>query len=199
MKGYATLLLIGAVLFGISHCAREREIAHAPGVLVGEPPTQSDINDNESIIHGEYELTPRADFELRARVLGREDYRFDAGASLSPIDLALGWGRMSDTAILDQMEFSQSVRFFSYRWRNEPPIPTAEIVQSASNMHLIPADKSVERQLSRVRVGSVISLSGRLVDAKRADGWRWSTSLSRTDSGAGACELFLVTAIENVL
>lgn len=199
MKGYATILLIGVALFGISRCASQREIAHAPGVLVSELPLQSEIGNIQSIVHGDYELTPRADFELRARVLGREDYRFDAGAPLSPTDLALGWGRMSDTAVIEKMEFSQAVRFFSYRWNHEPPIPTAEIVRSASNMHLIPADKVVARQLSRVRVGSVIHLSGRLVDAKRADGWRWNTSLSREDSGAGACELFLVNAIGDVL
>ena len=47
-----------------------------------------------------------------------------------------------------------------------------------------------------VRVGEIVELRGRLVEASRADGWHWRSSLSRDDSGAGACELMLVEAIE---
>ena len=43
-----------------------------------------------------------------------------------------------------------------------------------------------------VRAGQVVTLRGQLVDATRPDGFTWSTSLRRDDSGAGACELFLV-------
>ena len=35
-------------------------------------------------------ITPLQPFRLEARVLGREDYRFDRGARISPTDLALG-------------------------------------------------------------------------------------------------------------
>jgi hypothetical protein len=37
-----------------------------------------------------------------------------------------------------------------------------------------------------------VSLRGQLVDAVRADGFTWRTSLRRDDTGAGACELLLV-------
>ena len=39
-------------------------------------------------------------------------------------------------------------------------------------------------------------LGGELVDAVRPDGFTWRTSLSREDTGAGACELFLVESAE---
>jgi len=35
-------------------------------------------------------------------------------------------------------------------------------------------------------------LTGTLVDATRDDGALWRTSLTRTDAGAGACEVLLV-------
>ena len=45
---------------------------------------------------GKWRLTPRADYDITARILSRADYRFDALADLIPEDLALGWGPMSD-------------------------------------------------------------------------------------------------------
>ena len=66
------------------------------------------------------------------------------------------------------------------------------IVEVAPNVHLIPADAAVEAALKRLRVGQVIELKGVLVEARREDGWYWRSSLSRSDSGNGACELLLV-------
>ena len=63
-------------------------------------------------------------------------------------------------------------------------------------MHLIPADAAVARAIARVRVGAIVTLRGHLVEARRTDGWRWRSSLTREDSGAGACELVLVDALE---
>jgi hypothetical protein len=42
----------------------------------------------------------------------------------------------------------------------------------------------------------VVSLSGLLVDGVREDGATIRTSLTRGDSGAGACEVMLVEQIE---
>ena len=47
-----------------------------------------------------YQIRPLAQFAVRARVLGREDYRMDKEADLSPIDLALGWKQMADPAVM---------------------------------------------------------------------------------------------------
>lgn len=165
-------------------------------MLVDAVPRQTEAADRAPVRHGDYELEPLADFELEARVLAREDYSLDAGAALAPTDLALGWGRMSDSAVIDRLDIAQSARFYSYRWSDRPPIPPAEIVRSSANMHLIPADDAVARSLARIRVGDVVSLRGQLVEARRADGWRWRSSLTREDSGAGACELVLVRGIE---
>lgn len=183
------------VLFGAAHWYAKRPIRHAAGSLIQDEPQQRAPASDTPIDHGDYVLTPRADFTVEARVLSRTDYRFDAGAALAPLDFALGWGRMSDTAVIDALEINQSARFYHYRWRDQPPIPAQEIVRSSANMHLIPADEAVERALDRVRVGSVVRLQGRLVDARRADGWHWNTSLTREDSGGGACELLLVEAV----
>ena len=162
----------------------------APGFTpgTGGPPT-STIRFRRSIT-----LATRAHFEATARVLSREDYRFDAGAALAPTDLALGWGRMSDSGVLDRIEITQSGRF--YYWRvKDFPIPRREIEESSANMHIIPADAGVRAMLDRVRPGELVHLEGFLVDARRADGWRWNTSLTREDTGNGACELVFVESL----
>jgi hypothetical protein len=62
-------------------------------------------------------------------------------------------------------------------------------------MHMIPATRSIARQLKNLRVGDVIKLAGLLVDADHESGWFWRTSMSRTDTGAGACEIVFVEAL----
>jgi hypothetical protein len=49
--------------------------------------------------------------------------------------------------------------------------------------------------LKRIRVGDVVSLEGMLVEADKANGWRWRSSLARDDTGNGACELVYVQSL----
>jgi len=60
---------------------------------------------------------------------------------------------------------------------------------------MIPAGSAVERSLMNVREGDVIVLKGYLVDVDHDSGWRWRTSMSRTDTGTGACEIVYVESI----
>jgi hypothetical protein len=53
----------------------------------------------------------------------------------------------------------------------------------------------IARQLSRLRPGQVVTLSGELVDAVRDDGAWIKTSLVRNDTGPGACEVLLVDEV----
>jgi hypothetical protein len=69
-------------------------------------------------------------------------------------------------------------------------------LHSAANMHLIPATGTLEDELKRVRPGNVVRLQGQLVSALGPNNFTWRSSLTRADSGDGACELFYVEAIE---
>jgi hypothetical protein len=42
----------------------------------------------------------------------------------------------------------------------------------------------------------VVQLQGWLIRTDDPSGWHWRSSLSREDTGAGACELVLVCAID---
>lgn len=148
--------------------------------------------------HNQFTVTPLAGFSIEARVLGREDYRFDTESAFSPTDLALGWRGMADPKNYRKLGISQSGRWYRYQWGAEgPPLPPAEIVHTSANMHLVPADGNVARALARVRPDQTVRIQGWLVEARRDDGWIWRSSLTREDSGAGACELIYVCALSS--
>jgi hypothetical protein len=68
-------------------------------------------------------------------------------------------------------------------------------VHSSANMHIIPADGRVADALDAVREGDRVRIDGWLVNVEAGDGWRWRSSLSREDSGGGACEVVYACAI----
>ena len=168
-----------------------------PGARPGMEPNQTVVPSNMGSFRlGEYVISPLAGFSLEARVLSRRDYSFGPEADLSPTDLALGWQRMADPSHYGRLDISQSGRWYHYRWGPEgPPLPLPEIIRSSANMHLVPADARVALALSQVRPDQTVRLQGWLIEVQREDGWRWRSSLSREDSGAGACELIYVCAL----
>ena len=139
-----------------------------------------------------FQILPLARHFRHSGHILRFDYYLGQEAELAPVDLALGWKRMADPAVVHQLDITQGRRWYFYRWRDAPPIPVQEIVESSANMHLIPANAAVEKTLRKAREGASIRLTGQLVQATAATGWRWTSSLSRTDSGANSCELVFV-------
>ncbi|MDC0357190.1 hypothetical protein OAO01_00110 [Oligoflexia bacterium] len=168
---------------------------HPAGIMVAEAPLQEEVSSLRKWKKDEYLFTPLATFHARARVVQSARYRFDAGAALSPVDLVLAWGPLSDTAVLEQISFRQSGRFYSWRTK-APPLPLREISAHTANMHLIPANKAVRDRLLRVQKDDIVTIEGYLVRIDRADGWHWVSSLSRNDTGGGACELIWVESLK---
>lgn len=141
-----------------------------------------------------HHIVPLEKFDFEARVLGAEHYTIDREAQLAPVDLALGWGPMARKDVVDKVRISQSNRF--YFWHvDEFPIPRRDIEVNSANMHMVPASREVERKLKSVRPGQTVTFSGYLIEARAPDGWRWRSSLTREDTGAGACELVWVERI----
>jgi hypothetical protein len=191
MKTISALFAIGLAIFGYTYL--QRPISYPAGVLVESAPAQIAIAEGQAPIeHGEYRLKPLARFSLDGRILHRKVYRYDRGAKLVPIDLAVGWGPMSDQAVLDQMKITQSMRFYWYEYQLPPPIPKDRIISHSTNLHIIPATSAVLSFCKSLRQGELVHLEGELVEATGPEIGAWRSSLSRTDTGNGACELMLV-------
>lgn len=175
-----------------------RAIRHAPGVLIAAPPVQENETPRALGEFGEFRLTTFARYTLRGRVLGRKRYHGGPDAQLVPVDIAVGWARMSDQAVLDRFELTMGNRFFFYEWKGQPPVPEDEIMRSASNNHVIAATDAVASAVGSLRVGQLVEMRGWLVDAEGPNGFRWRSSRQRNDTGKGACELFFVESVKPI-
>ena len=190
---YITLALVAVLAW---RDWRMREIAHPPGVLVPEVPRQSLAEVGGVVEYKGYRLTRRASYVIRARVLSREDYYLGMESDLSPMDLAFGWGPMSDQAILDRIEVSQGGRWYFTRYELPAPLPDSSIIRNSGNVHMIPAGVGVEAALKRVRKGDIVTARGYLVDVDSDDGFFWRTSLTREDTGGGSCEVMYLESLQ---
>lgn len=189
---YVGILLIGVALYGAFDYFTTRPLDWPAGVLAAADPKQTDFEGGEPVVHNGFELLPRARFSAEVRVLSREPYRHDDLADVSPLDFAVGWGPMSDSAVIDQLDISQSSRFYYWRFDDQPPIPESDIVSHSANWHLVPANDVVLKEMKDVRTGEIVELEGLLIDIRNPAGQVMRTSLTREDAGAGACEVILV-------
>ena len=186
-------LVFGAVaLLAVWQFVSSRPVHRDPGEVAAADPLQSPLETPQPLTRGDFQVIPRAQFSAEVRMLSRERYRMGALAGVSPLDIAVGWGPMSDSAVLADLDISQSGRFYFWRYEDEPPIATSAIEQHSANWHLVPANDVIWRKLNRLRVGDVVRLEGMLVNLQNPDGGTMATSLRRDDTGAGACEIIYV-------
>jgi len=187
-------MMIAGLIVGIFIFYPEKSVSYGPGPVAPDWPIQTNINPGEKFPFKEYELTKLASFNITARILSTEDYRYDRESDLAPIDLALGWRQMSDESILDHISISQGARWMN--WKTDfLPITMRDVIRQSANMHIIPASDELESILEDLYKGQVVELNGYLVRVRASDGWTWTSSMSREDSGSHACEVFYVERI----
>ena len=193
----AAAVLVACAWLAVDHFVLARSISHGPGVVAAKEPVQQLLGHDAPVFAKDgFRVAALASFELEARVLRSRSYCCSGPDRLAPVDVAFGWGKMSDEAVLARIDVSQSGRFYFWRYEGAPPIPHREIELSSANMHLIPATKRVEKKLKNLRPGNVVTLKGYLVDVQGEGGFRWRSSLTREDTGNGACELIWVEEAE---
>ncbi|MEJ2104816.1 MAG: hypothetical protein P8X47_09600 [Ignavibacteriaceae bacterium] len=145
----------------------EKVITYPPGITVPEQPKQNNLINPKSWNVGEFTIQALAEYNIKARVLSRNNFSLGEESNLSPFDLALGWGPMSDQSVIDKIDISQSNRWY-------------------------PKNEQIEEKFDNVYTGSLIEMKGYLVKVTKEDGWHWISSLKRDDTGGGSCELFWV-------
>ncbi len=201
------LIIIAAIIFYwqsedpvlIDSKVREAfPIEYNSQLSVAKSPIQNNINISKKYFQfDQYQITPLADFQLVAKVLSAKNYRSGREAELSPKDLALGWGPMAEQKNLDALTITQSGRW--YRWYTDNfPIPRREIETNSANMHFIPANEVIKTKLKSIKEGDTVKLMGYLVHIDGNDGWRWTSSMTREDTGDGSCELILLEDITKI-
>lgn len=196
-------ILLFLSLMGISYFAYDKisnlEYEQPDGILISDQPQQILLLEEQKqrFVVKDWQLEKVAGWAMRARVLGKKTYFLDDISSIAPVDVAFGWGPMSDNRLLKKLDIGQGGRFFYVSWddQNNPPAPKDQIMHFSANMHLIPANKDVEKKLKNLRRGELAEINGFLVNLINSDGASWLTSTKRTDTGAGSCEIIYVTNV----
>lgn len=143
-----------------------------------------------------YNIVPVADYKIAAMVVSKKSYRFGWNAKVSPIDLALVWGRMAEPEYDKYIKYSQSDRWYLYQYEPGSPFSNAYVRTHSSNNHIIPANENILKAIKKIKKREKVILEGYLVNvtgSRKGEHFWWNSSKTRTDTGDGSCEVFYVT------
>jgi len=203
MKRFVSGLLFGFSLLAAVSCAPKAEgITDAEPIDIREDPLQRPLPPGDPIClnAGGYTITirPQAEYRLRGIVLGRKNYGSDWNSAVSPCDLAVAWGKMTVTGLYLKVDWSQSGRWYYWRYDDEFPFDNAFIARYSANTHAIPANQNVRAALLGIEAGDTVCADGFLVyvyASKGTDNYWWNSSLSREDAGDGSCEVMYINEL----
>jgi hypothetical protein len=197
-RGLLLLAMAGVSLAGCGLSLPASSMPAESGIDWHGEPLQSDtrrVAFTWPTRHGEVTVRPRAAFDISAVVAAAEPYSFDDSAFLSPVDLVMTWGRLPEEPYRGRVSYQQLTRY--YFWRTgDGSLDLGYISTHSANMHMIPATPNLARALAHVGSGDRVRVQGLLVDVEGEHGFRWRTSLSRDDTGPGACELVWVEQLQ---
>lgn len=193
MKKFLFLILVVAAGWYFLH----QPLANWHGMPAADDPLQQFTMVPRSFELDGYTIEPLARYHITAVVLSRDRYRNDRSAALSPVDLALGWGPMSVASVINQLTITQSGRWYEYTWSGDPPLDPNLIATHSANTHCLPANAEIRRQLLDVDRHDLVTMDGVLVEVRTDDGFKWRSSLTRTDTGGGSCEVFWITSLSS--
>jgi hypothetical protein len=185
-----------ALLLCAAACGPRPSAEDASPIDVSQPPEQTPIAGTDPIrleVAGyDFTVTPLARYVLRGLVVSRENFSSGWNGTLSPCDVAVVWGDLAAGDGWRKLTWSQSGRWYYWRWHGVQPFSNTAVVQNSSNTHVVPASSGLGRAARSLEPGDIAELAGELV---RIDGRRgqetvwWRSSLSRGDTGEGSCEL----------
>ena len=188
------LLIIGAFLFYLDNKPK----GIAPTVI--PDPIQKDLEeplyveitsrDNEKI-----SVKLLAEYEISAKVLGVKKYYTDGAAKVSHRDFALGWGELGQPLYKKHVKYSQSGRWYRFVVDDIREVSVDYVSLHSANTHIVPANKHIWNLAKKVNKGDYVTLKGYLCSVEFPNGPPWTSSLTREDTGNGACEIMYVTDI----
>ena len=116
-----------------------------------------------------------ASYKIAALVVGKESYSYGWNAKISPIDLALAWGKLADPESQKYVSYSQSNRWVSFKMKEGSPFDVAYVISHASNHHIIPATRNIWYAVKTIKEKKKVVLEGFLVNVCRD--LRWENGL----------------------
>jgi len=194
------VVLIGIVTYGVVNAPVYRTQSVAPDYLLNPVQTKLEhpLNLTLPIGNETYGMAALAEYDISGYLVSKRRYRKGFMHDLSPWDYALAWGQVPSQ--MEYLKFDQIVRFCLFSYQPGAPVDPSYIYEHMANMHLIPATENIRKALRKGRKGSSINLKGYLVNVYRnsnmTGGSVWQSSMSRSDTGNGACEVMYVNSLQ---
>ena len=99
------VILLGLLVLGVWFYETMRPVPQPPGILAPDPPRITELTQKaRTFVRNDYVYTALAELDARARVLSVERYGRDRESQASLFDVVLGWGRMSDSKTLKNVD-----------------------------------------------------------------------------------------------
>lgn len=194
--------ILASILFLVSCSSPKSNKIFSETINTLIEPKQIKIN-NKQIKSDFYDgygwtITAISKYEISAIIRGKENYYFGWKSHFSPIDLCLSWGKLNTSEIEKYITYSQSNRWYYFKYKNQCTVNKNYISQHSSNNHIIPNNKNILKAIKSTEINNKIKLNGYLVKIygmKEKNRYWWNSSLTRNDTGNGSCEVFYVTEV----
>ena len=199
----ANLLLLAAALWRSDALPAASELA---AVLLDEP-VQVQVKQAAftTVSHGvTYTVQPLYEYELVGLVVSKHDANTwwdylhrEWNDSLNIVDLCVVWGNNVRSGAYADINFSSGQ--FTCNFSTSSNEAFAAFDQTAiSNNHLLTDQPGIAKRMLAVRVGDQIHFRGHLAEYSHHHGreFKRGTSITRTDTGNGACETVFIDSFE---
>ena len=165
--------------------------------LTTKPPFTTTYNEET------FKIMPKYEYELYGLVVSYRLHDSTGGMMIHALnkdhlnvaDYCVVWGQSADPEILREFDFSNGQFSCQFGTNNQAAWEAFEPHQ-LSNNHLLAIDEWVRDTIDEIRIGDQIHLKGWLAHYQNPMGFERGTSITRHDTGDGACETILVDQIE---
>ena len=203
---FCSLILALYFYFGLFHISKN---FHELTSLTNLPEPLQTICENQTVTVSGLDYTAeiqyKASYSIYGRVVAKKYYLpTSAKNKLSEYDLGLTWGMLSDPSHDNDISYKhEQERRLTVRASQSLVAKlggSTGLTRSLSNNHLLHSNEDILKALRNVQLNDYIHIEGYLVYVNiyynnSSSYYVWNSSLSRTDSGDGGCEIIYVTNI----
>ncbi|MFH1656398.1 MAG: hypothetical protein ABH956_01325 [Candidatus Nealsonbacteria bacterium] len=196
------ILLVSIIVFGVGYFKRDT-LPQKEQILdsLYQKPLQEEIKEPWFEVSKDgvsYKIYPKYDYQFYGLIVTQYNSEnwLDISHKEDPLntkDICAVWGNNLKTGIYQEAKFSHGE--FTCFWRfkkSDGTFSPSEI----SNSHLLPANDQVYQKIKESQVGDQVYFKGYLADyavITQQGELRRTTSITRNDTGNGACEVVYVT------
>jgi hypothetical protein len=171
--------------------------ALAQDFWMGPSPVLTPVNPSFTVEHQGCTLEAAMKCHYEGRVLAVKGYHGDAAATISPMDMVIGWEKMSAPLVFETLTFNQHERVAYLEGPLDVRVALVAYNTMWTQLHLIPADAAIERDIVDILPGTIVRIEGHLVHITGSQ-LDWPTSTSLEDTGLGACDNVWVESIRRL-